>query len=61
MSIYEYDEAKHIELERKDAMEEGMTQGTARDVANLMKNLQMTAEQAMDALGIPKEERKQYL
>ena len=61
LSIYEYDEAKHIELERKDAMEEGMTQGTARDVANLMKNLQMTAEQAMDALGIPKEERKQYL
>ena len=30
------------------------------DINNLMKNLKMTCEQAMDALGIPEEEREEY-
>ena len=69
VSIYEYDEAKHIALERQEAREEGrsegraegMKQGIADSLENLMENLHLTLEQAMDALGIPKEERKFYL
>ena len=30
------------------------------DIKNLMKNLQMTVEQAMDALSIPSEQRSTY-
>ena len=81
VSIYEYDEAKHIALERQEAREEGRSegraegraegkaegkaegikQGIADSLENLMENLHLTMEQAMDALGIPKEERKLYL
>lgn len=77
VSIYEYDEAKHIALERQEAKEEGRSegraegraegkaegikQGIADSLENLMENLHLTMEQAMDALGIPKEERKFYL
>ena len=77
VSIYEYDEAKHIALERQEAREEGRSEGRAEGRAegkaegikqgiadaleNLMENLHLTMEQAMDALGIPKEERKFYL
>ena len=35
--------------------------GRLTDIKNLMDSLQLTAEQAMDALKIPKEERASYL
>ena len=38
----------------------GIRKGRCEDIKNLMKNLKMTCEQAMDALGIPEEEREEY-
>ena len=38
----------------------GIQQCRREDINNLMKNLKMTCEQAMDALGIPEEEREEY-
>ena len=44
---------------------EGITIGSedtkTTDIRNLMKNLKMTAEQAMEAIGIPKSDYNKYL
>ena len=40
---------------------EGKQEGICTSIRSLMKNLQMTAEQAMEALGIPQGEREMYL
>lgn len=45
MSIYEYDEAKHIELERKEAMEEGRQAGLAEGRLLGIKNLIETSKE----------------
>lgn len=42
-------------------IEKGITSNTLRSVRNLMETLQLTAEQAMDALKIPEEEREKYM
>ena len=39
----------------------GRLDGRITDIKNLMDSFQLTAEQAMDALKIPKEERASYL
>ncbi len=44
----------------KEAWADGITQGQERALRNLMDSLSMTAEQAMDALKIPAEEREKY-
>jgi len=45
-----------------DGVEErGIAKGTLRSVRNLMETLQLTAEQAIDALKIPEEEREKYM
>ena len=46
---------------RLDGLREGTMNGRLTDIKNLMDSLQLTAEQAMDALKIPKEERESYL
>ena len=46
---------------RLDWLREGTMNGRLTDIKNLMDSLQLTAEQAMDALKIPKEERASYL
>ena len=46
---------------RLDGLREGTMNGRLTDIKNLMDSLQLTAEQAMDALKIPKEERASYL
>ena len=39
----------------------GITSNTLQSIRNLMETLQLTAEQAMDALKIPEEEREKYM
>ena len=57
VSIFEYDEEKELRLIREDE----------RDIVKIenlkliMKNLNITVEQAMDILEIPKEKRKEYM
>ncbi len=54
----------HWEAVRKEMFEEGqrdgLSQGQERALRNLMVKLSMTAEQAIDTLDIPVEEREKY-
>jgi predicted transposase YdaD len=40
---------------------EGIKEGTLLAISNLMKSMKLNAEQAMEALGIPANERAMYL
>ena len=50
-----------IEDMKKEAAEKAANKTMVDAVKNLMKNLKFTAEQAMDALGIAKEDRNSLL
>ena len=52
MFLSEYDVDEAIEMRYIERGRE--------DIRNLMKNLKMTAEQAMEALGIPESEYEMY-
>ncbi len=58
-------EERAMEKGRAEGMETGMQKGIMLGVTNnikqLMVNLKMTAEQAMNALGIPKQEQAEYM
>ncbi|MCR5672521.1 MAG: hypothetical protein K6F87_02265 [Lachnospiraceae bacterium] len=45
---------------REEGRVEGRAEGRAESIRNLMKNMNLTADQAMQALGIPEEERSKY-
>ena len=45
---------------KREGEARGKAEGEARGILNLMKNLKMTAEQAMEALSIPSEEYEKY-
>ena len=49
----------------QQGVQQGVQQGTYNSrteaLKNIMKNLKLTAEQAMDAMGIPQEERGKYI
>ena len=45
----------------RQGVEEGIEQSKISDIKNLMKNLKLTAEQAMEALGIDKGEFSKYM
>ena len=44
----------------KDDLEKERTETLVQAILNLMKNLQMTIDQAMDALSIPQNQRARY-
>ena len=58
-------EERAMEKGRAVGMEKGMQKGIMLGVTNnikqLMVNLKMTAEQAMNALGIPQQEQAEYM
>lgn len=68
MGIYEFDEEKYIRMERQEAKEEGIQlgiqsgiqTGIQNGIQKLIRNLHMTAEEAMDVLEIPEAERSKY-
>lgn len=68
MGIYEFDEEKYIRMERQEAKEEGIQlgiqsgiqTGIQTGIQKLIRNLHMTAEEAMDVLEIPEAERSKY-
>ena len=72
----EYDEAERLRLEKKESLEEGIAIGEKRGleigekktmnslvgaIQNLMKDLGMTADAAINVLGIPAEEHQKYV
>ncbi|WP_373213353.1 hypothetical protein [Ruminococcus sp. 5_1_39BFAA] len=77
VSIYEYDEEKHIRQTREEGWEDGKQEGLregkqegiqqgiqqtkSEDIAKMMKALNMTADRAMEILEIPENEREEYL
>jgi flagellar biosynthesis/type III secretory pathway protein FliH len=52
--------ANGIEEGMERGIQRGMEEGILSSISNLMKSMKLTAEQAMDALGIPKNERASY-
>lgn len=46
---------------RTEGLAEGLAEGRTEVIRNLMNNLKMTAEQAMDAMGIAASEQEHYL
>ena len=44
----------------KGVEEKGRREGVILSLVNLMKNMKLTKEQAMGALGIPESEREEY-
>ena len=57
MLLTEYNEAETMELFKED----GRREERVTAIHNLMKKLKMTAEQAMEVLGIPVSERSSYM
>ena len=62
MLLTEYNEAEAMELFREDGREEGRVEGRAETItvhaARVMDKLGLSAEQALDLLGVPEEDRK---
>ena len=46
---------------REEGMAQGREDNLLSNLRNLMKNMRLTAEQAMDALSVPEENRPKYL
>lgn len=57
----DYRHRQGVEEGRKEGIEQGIEQSKISDIKNLMKNLKLTAEQAMEALGIDKCEFSKYM
>lgn len=47
--------------DREEARKEAREANTLENIRNLMETLKLTAEQAMDALKVPKKDQKKYL
>lgn len=64
MVSFQWDQELALEVRAEEAREEGMEKGMEKErvfsIRSLMANLQLTAEKAMDALSISKEEQARY-
>ena len=69
MFITEYDEVKTMNMFKEEGREEGRVEGREEGreegnlsaIKNMIRNLKLTAQQAMDALEIPTAEQQRYL
>lgn len=61
MLTMEYDYAADIAAQKEESLEEGKILGLEQGIRNLILNMKLTHAQAMEALGIPPEERSLYL
>ena len=64
MLLTEYNEAETMELFKEEGRAEGRAEGTdmasLRSIRNLMRSMKLTAQQAMNALGIPADDQARY-
>ena len=60
MGIYEFDQELHDQVLREDGEAIGMEKGRREAIENLMDTLNLTEEQAMEALKIPENEKNTY-
>lgn len=59
MSIFEYDQEKHMRMEREEAMEEGLQKGIQEERNRIIQNMLrcgMSEEELMRALDLSREE-----
>ena len=61
MAHLDYTWERREELIREEEYADGYEQGIEQSIRNLMVNLKLTAEQAMDALNISADSREKYL
>ena len=63
--LTEYDEAETMQMFKEEGRKEGIVEGRkeslVESIKELMKNLKISTEQAMDALGIPEDKRQEIL
>lgn len=50
-----------LEEMKKESEQIGVANGKLETIRNIMKNLKMTAQQAMEVAGIPKDQQQTYL
>lgn len=60
MVSFQWDQELALEVRAEEAREKGMEKERVFSIRSLMANLQLTAEKAMDALSISKEEQSRY-
>lgn len=61
MSIYEYDEKKHLQMEREEGIEIGEKKGIEKTLLELVKDEMITVEYAAEKLAMSVEELKKKL
>ena len=63
-AVEKYGEKQHdigVYEGRAEGLVEGRTEGQIEMIRNLMQNLKLTAEQAMDTLGVSMSDRSKYM
>ena len=58
VSIFEYDEEGVMDVMREEGREEGRADATLKDIRNIMTKLNKSADEAMDILDVPIQERE---
>ena len=61
MCLTEYDEAETMQMFKEEGREEGREEGLLDNIKKLMKNLKISADQAMDSLEVPADKRQDIL
>ncbi|WP_448782670.1 hypothetical protein [Blautia sp.] len=56
MSIYEYDEERHMRQTREEGMEDGMEDGISQAAANMLKMREFTDEQIKAVTGLKQQQ-----
>ena len=58
--VLELESDKLIKIGEEKGIEKGIEKAQLQSIHNLMASMKWTVKQAMDALGIPEEERNKY-
>ena len=60
VSLYEYDQEQHMKWLREEGYEQGQEDNLVTNIKMLMKNMNISVQQAMEVLEVPKEKYKMY-
>ncbi|OUN94516.1 hypothetical protein B5G00_03180 [Blautia sp. An46] len=60
VSLYEYDQEQHMKWLREEGYEQGQEDNLVTNIKMLMKNMNISVQQAMEVLEVPKEKYTMY-
>mgnify|MGYP005754825589 FL=1 len=60
MSLYEYEQEQHMKWLREEGYEQGQEDNLVTNIKMLMKNMNISVQQAMEVLEVPKEKYTMY-